>query len=451
MVFFFTYILKRFSINRAYHSSHKPIFESCDMEKKKDDLDLGKMSSCGFVDSCAPNSQTFGGSGQFLRQSSSSKHPSKYFDEGRLFHNGSTVSDNMSAIPWKNESPFSEVNESMLCDKNMPSQIKKKGFGFSEDQYQKSIDRSDSCKILSNVAHSDYIASLRRVNSQDGRPVSTNTSLRSTLLDYESRNSSRFSNPRHSARGKKRTLSTSPFSSEIFDLAEIIRTSPNSLVAYVTSNDANGFVSRGSGRNSSAASRASNGSFGHLSIGSVKSSPIGVSKARSQHTISFDSIHQREKQYNHHNHHNQLNQHSQHGQHSQYSLNCTYVHNNSNLDNLTMLLNYQQESVKNSLPKPETQSSTFTFLAQSSSSDVQQLACKNQRNSLYVPNTASLVPHPPLNQHHKLVNNGDERKNEQRSSLSKDNSSAQPNVFIEEDSHTGLNQTEEVGKYFSLV
>lgn len=67
---------------------------------------------------------------------------------------------------------------------------------------------------------------------------------------------SRFSTPRSMLRlSKKRALSISPLSDTSVDLQTVIRTSPNSLVAFVNSR---------CGSNSAS-------SYGHLSVGTMRS------------------------------------------------------------------------------------------------------------------------------------------------------------------------------------
>ncbi|XP_066928292.1 zinc finger protein GLI3-like [Clytia hemisphaerica] len=132
-----------------------------------------------------------------------------------------------------------------------------------------------SLSYITPFTPAEYLSS--RAGSYSDRPTSTATSLKSGYMDMPgSRNSGSLS--RHSARGKKRMLSVSP----IFDcLNDIIRTSPNSLVAFVNNNDLrSGFISRSStGRNSSAASHASHSSYGHLSPAPA-SQPIAMSRQR---------------------------------------------------------------------------------------------------------------------------------------------------------------------------
>ncbi|MEQ2273123.1 Zinc finger protein gli2, partial [Xenotaenia resolanae] len=66
---------------------------------------------------------------------------------------------------------------------------------------------------------------------------------------------SRFSSPRLTPRlNRKRALSISPLSDASIDLQTMIRTSPNSLVAYI---------------NNSRSSSAASSSYGHLSVGGI--------------------------------------------------------------------------------------------------------------------------------------------------------------------------------------
>ncbi|XP_071990997.1 zinc finger protein GLI1 [Engystomops pustulosus] len=81
-------------------------------------------------------------------------------------------------------------------------------------------------------------------------------SLAQTNEQMVSADGSRFSTPRSSVKlSKKRAMSISPLSDASIDLQTMIRTSPNSLVAFINS------------RCSSA-----NGSYGHLSIGTISPS-----------------------------------------------------------------------------------------------------------------------------------------------------------------------------------
>ncbi|XP_033099589.1 zinc finger protein GLI2-like isoform X2 [Anneissia japonica] len=86
-------------------------------------------------------------------------------------------------------------------------------------------------------------------------PPSTAGSIEHPSLEFASSvEGSRFSSPKPSARlSRKRALSISPFS-ETIDINAMIRTSPNSLVAYI---------------NNSRSSSAASGSYGHLSAGAV--------------------------------------------------------------------------------------------------------------------------------------------------------------------------------------
>ncbi|XP_032296993.1 zinc finger protein GLI1 isoform X2 [Coturnix japonica] len=82
---------------------------------------------------------------------------------------------------------------------------------------------------------------------------------------------SRFSTPRGAGKlGKKRALSISPLSDSSVDLQTVIRTSPNSLVAFINSRCA-----------------SASGSYGHLSISSISPSlgyqnPAGQQKGQGQ-------------------------------------------------------------------------------------------------------------------------------------------------------------------------
>lgn len=68
---------------------------------------------------------------------------------------------------------------------------------------------------------------------------------------------SRFSTPRAAGKlGKKRALSISPLSDSSIDLQTVIRTSPNSLVAFINSRCA-----------------SASGSYGHLSISTIRWAP----------------------------------------------------------------------------------------------------------------------------------------------------------------------------------
>lgn len=100
-----------------------------------------------------------------------------------------------------------------------------------------------------------YLASLSNKDNSS-IPPSTATSLRSTSLEpfmYPSN----FSSPRQSARlNRKRAMSSSPLSIDSIDINSLIRTSPDSLIAYINPP-----------RISSA------GSYGHLSANGVSPSP----------------------------------------------------------------------------------------------------------------------------------------------------------------------------------
>ncbi|XP_022084581.1 zinc finger protein GLI2-like isoform X2 [Acanthaster planci] len=86
-------------------------------------------------------------------------------------------------------------------------------------------------------------------------PPSTAGSIEHPALDVGSIEGSRFSTPRPTdRRSRKRALSISPLSGECLDINAMIRTSPNSLVAYI---------------NSSRSSSSASGSYGHLSAGAV--------------------------------------------------------------------------------------------------------------------------------------------------------------------------------------
>ncbi|KAF4798550.1 hypothetical protein TURU_062700 [Turdus rufiventris] len=73
----------------------------------------------------------------------------------------------------------------------------------------------------------------------------------------QDKDSSRFSTPRGAGKlGKKRALSISPLSDSSIDLQTVIRTSPNSLVAFINSRCA-----------------SAGGSYGHLSISTIRWAP----------------------------------------------------------------------------------------------------------------------------------------------------------------------------------
>ncbi|MEE6488767.1 hypothetical protein FKM82_015363 [Ascaphus truei] len=86
---------------------------------------------------------------------------------------------------------------------------------------------------------------------------------------------SRFSSPRVTPRlSRKRALSISPLSDASIDLQTMIRTSPNSLVAYI---------------NNSRSSSAASGSYGHLSAGAISpafSFPHPINPMAYQHLLT---------------------------------------------------------------------------------------------------------------------------------------------------------------------
>ncbi|XP_075685170.1 zinc finger protein GLI2 [Rhinoderma darwinii] len=86
---------------------------------------------------------------------------------------------------------------------------------------------------------------------------------------------SRFSSPRVTPRlSRKRALSISPLSDASIDLQTMIRTSPNSLVAYI---------------NNSRSSSAASGSYGHLSAGAISpafSFPHPINPLAYQHLLN---------------------------------------------------------------------------------------------------------------------------------------------------------------------
>eukprot|EP00795_Rhopilema_esculentum_P014627 gene14627-5710_t len=179
----------------------------------------------------------------------------------------------VSVIPWVRSLP-SSCSE---IDSRAQSVIKTEGeasssvnnnnnVGTTVDlERRKSAIKAEPIRPIPQMVPAEFLR--RGMYSEVSRPPSTAHSLRSTVLDFGSRNSSSFSSPRHSAvrRGQKRGLSVSPLSAECIDLNAIIRTSPNSLVAFITGS-----------RGSSAASRASraSGSYGHLSAASISPSPF---------------------------------------------------------------------------------------------------------------------------------------------------------------------------------
>lgn len=185
----------------------------------------------------------------------------------------SPAMSDVSVIPWIRSLP-SSCNE---IDSRPQSSIKTEGeasssinnnnnVGTTVDlERRKSAMKAEPIRPIPQMVPAEFLR--RGMYSEMSRPPSTAHSLRSTVLDFGSRNSSSFSSPRHSAvrRGQKRGLSISPLSTDCIDLNAIIRTSPNSLVAFITGS-----------RGSSAASRASraSGSYGHLSAASISPSPF---------------------------------------------------------------------------------------------------------------------------------------------------------------------------------
>ena len=209
---------------------------------------------------------------------------------------GESSPDNVSVIPWTRDGVMSnndeDCREVTTCDS---TSVPEKGpqNNYNEPVFSRPTDppptsprKSLSDKYdfpirpLPHLVPSDYLASMSKRGMCDfgpyfignSRPASSATSLRSTVLpEFPSRNSSSISSPRNSARGRKRGLSISPLSTELINLNDIIRTSPNSLVAFINSANGNGWQSRGS----SAASRTSDrGSYGHLSAASLSPSPF---------------------------------------------------------------------------------------------------------------------------------------------------------------------------------
>ena len=185
----------------------------------------------------------------------------------------SPAMSDVSVIPWLRNLP-SSCSE---IDSRPQSSIKTEGeasssinnnnnVGTTVDlERRKSAMKAEPIRPIPQMVPAEFLR--RGMYSEMSRPPSTAHSLRSTVLDFGSRNSSSFSSPRHSAvrRGQKRGLSISPLSADCIDLNAIIRTSPNSLVAFITGS-----------RGSSAASRASraSGSYGHLSAASISPSPF---------------------------------------------------------------------------------------------------------------------------------------------------------------------------------
>ena len=205
----------------------------------------------------------------------------------------SSIQNDTNNFHWQNRQ--NTLNKS-VCDSTsnpaVSSTAHRSNGGFavplnpSEYRNLNKITTPDKC--LSYITPAEYL--LSRAGSYSDRPTSTATSLKSGFFDMPgSRNSGTFSH--HSVRGKKRMLSISPISTDYLDLNEIIRTSPNSLVAFVNSNDLrSGFISRGStGRNSSAASHASHSSYGHLSPAPM-SQPVAPSSRQRNHFANNDTF-----------------------------------------------------------------------------------------------------------------------------------------------------------------
>ncbi|KAM9328500.1 zinc finger protein GLI2-like [Pholidichthys leucotaenia] len=121
-----------------------------------------------------------------------------------------------------------------------------------------------------------------------GAPVGAHLSSYITPVDM-----SRFSSPRLTPRlGRKRALSMSPLSDGSIDLQTMIRTSPNSLVAYINSS-----------RSNSAATAVAASSYGHLSVGTLSPSfpfPPPISPMTYQQLLSHHHHH------HHHHHHRSL-------------------------------------------------------------------------------------------------------------------------------------------------
>ena len=100
-----------------------------------------------------------------------------------------------------------------------------------------------------------YLASLTNKDN-NSIPPSTATSLRSSNLEPFMHPSS-FPSPRQSARlARKRAMSSSPLSIDSIDINSLIRTSPDSLIAYIH-----------------APRLSSAGSYGHLSANGISPSP----------------------------------------------------------------------------------------------------------------------------------------------------------------------------------
>lgn len=100
-----------------------------------------------------------------------------------------------------------------------------------------------------------YLASLSNKDN-NSIPPSTATSLRSSNLE-SFMHPSTFPSPRQSARlARKRAMSSSPLSIDSIDINSLIRTSPDSLIAYIN-----------------APRLSSAGSYGHLSANGISPSP----------------------------------------------------------------------------------------------------------------------------------------------------------------------------------
>ena len=183
----------------------------------------------------------------------------------------SPAMSDVSVIPWVRSLPSSCSEVDSRPQSCIKTEAEATPSASSNVETTSELDRRKSAKAepirpIPQMVPADFLR--RGMYSEISRPPSTAYSLRSTVLDFGSRNSSSFSSPRHSAvrRGQKRGLSISPLSTDCIDLNAIIRTSPNSLVAFITG-------SRGSSAASRASTRAS-GSYGHLSAASISPSPF---------------------------------------------------------------------------------------------------------------------------------------------------------------------------------
>ncbi len=175
-----------------------------------------------------------------------------------------------SVIPWIRNLPTpkscNEMNSRPPTCIKTEAETSSSGSIYTDSDFdRRKNNKAEPIRPIPQMVPAEFLR--RGMYTDTSRPPSTPYSVRSTVLDFGSRNSSSFSSPRHSAvrRGQKRGLSISPLSADFIDLNEIIRTSPNSLVAFITGS-----------RGSSAASRASraSGSYGHLSAASVSPSPF---------------------------------------------------------------------------------------------------------------------------------------------------------------------------------